>query len=79
MLVPITTVNRDGNYKIEMNLDLKKYGLIGDSKNSYSVRKIAAYDGQQSEFLGTYLDRDVKINLRMQGRDIVLLEIKQID
>jgi|TARA_B110000285_G_C14567114_1_gene356181 hypothetical protein len=79
MLVPITTVNRDGNYKIEMNLDLKKYGLIGDSKNSYSVRKIAAYDGQQSEFLGTYLDRDVKINLSMQGRDIVLLEIKQID
>ena len=62
-----------------MNLDLKKYGLIGDSKNSYSVRKIAAYDGQQSEFLGTYLDRDVKINLSMQGRDIVLLEIKQID
>jgi hypothetical protein len=79
MLVPITTVNRDGNYKIEMNLDLKKYGLIGDSKNSYSVRKIAAYEGQQSEFLGTYLDRDVKINLSMQGRDIVLLEIKQID
>ena len=75
MLVPITTVNRDGEYQIDMTLDLAKYGLLGDNKNLYNVRKISAYEGQESGTLGSYNQREVKINLKMAGREIVLLEI----
>ena len=52
MLVPITTVNRDGEYQIDMTLDLANYGLLGDNKNLYNVKKLSAYDGQESGTLG---------------------------
>lgn len=76
MLVPITTVNRDGEFLIDMTIDLRNYGIQGDSKNFYGVKIISAYDGQESKILGSYNEREVKINFKMQGRDIVLLEIR---
>ena len=75
MLVPITTVNRDGEYQIDMTLNLANYGLLGDNKNLYYVKKLSAYDGQESGMLGSYNQREVNINLKMAGREIVLLEI----
>ena len=76
MLVPITTVNREGQYNIDMTFDLTKYGLLGDSKGLFTVKKLSAYEGQESANLGTFSQKEVKINLEMPGREIILLEIK---
>ena len=75
-MIPMTAVKREGEYNIKMNIDITRYGMPGQGQKYFTVNKVAAHEGQNSETLGSYLGSDIKVDVNLRGRDIVLLEIK---
>ena len=61
-----------------MTIDLTKYGFDNkDSEKFFNVRKLSAYDGQNTELIGSFIGKEVKIDIEVEGRDVILLELKQ--
>jgi hypothetical protein len=64
------------NYKSE--IDISRYGIdTENSKMTYTVSQISAYEGQQSAVLGQYPGNKIQIDIQTEPRDIILLEVKQ--
>lgn len=60
-----------------MELDLTKYGFDNkDSEKYFDVKKIKAYEGQNPEQIGSFLGKEVLIDLEVEGRDVILIELK---
>jgi len=64
LIIPILTVHNEGKYNVKMTLDLSKYGF--DNKESdkfFNLNKLSAYEGQNPEFMGSFIGKEIKIDI----------------
>ena len=64
LIIPILTVHSEGKYNVKMTLDLSKYGF--DNKESdkfFNLNKLSAYEGQNTEFMGSFIGKEIKIDI----------------
>ena len=69
-----------GNYVFQSEFDISRYGIdTQNSKLTYNVNKLSAYEGQKPQFLGQYPGNKIKIEILAEARDIILLEVTRSD
>lgn len=76
LLIPITAVKAKGEYNVKFDLDISRYGMSSLGQKFFTVWAIPAQDGQVSENLGSFIGREIKIDVLLNGRDIKILEIR---
>lgn len=78
LLIPLTSPKKTGSYDVDMTLNLKQYGFDAtDASKSFSVSQIPAYKGQEvHQDSNIYPGDQVRISKTVNGRDVILLEIK---
>ena len=66
LIIPLTAVKSEGKYNVKMTLDLSKYGFDNKESDKYfNLNKLSAYEGQKPEFMGSFIGKEIKIDIEI--------------
>lgn len=65
---------------MSLHFDIGKYGFEGKSQEIFTVIQVPAYakqKGGETWIIGDFVGSDIQFDIKVEARDIVLLEIRQ--